>query len=138
MGGRVLTHVKKQAESLTGGVRSIERKVTIVAGNWRKSSFSFSNGGCIEVTDWRKPRRSYGGGNCVEIADWRKSGRSESSNCVEAADWRSPARSMADGNCVEVASGVAVRDTKDREGPVLKFSADGWRAFLGTLQGPSR
>ena len=67
------------------------------------------------------------------MSEWRKSTHSESGNCVEAADWRTPAASMADGNCVEVASGVAVRDTKDREGPVLKFSAAAWRAFLGTL-----
>jgi len=47
-------------------------------------------------------------------------------------EWRKPGRS-AGSNCVEVASGVAVRDTKDREGPVLTFSAAAWRAFTGTL-----
>jgi hypothetical protein len=88
--------------------------------NWRKSSFSFSNGNCVEVSGWRKPRRSYGGGACVEAGDWRKS-----------------SASMADGNCAEVASdaaSVAVRDTQDREGPVLKFSADAWRVFTVALK----
>ena len=58
---------------------------------------------------------------------------SNGTNCVEVAeDWRKSRQSKS-GNCVEVASGVAVRDTQDREGPVLKFSAAVWRAFLGTL-----
>jgi uncharacterized protein DUF397 len=37
------------------------------------------------------------------------------------------------GACVEVASdhhGVAVRDSKDREGPILRFSRDEWATFL--------
>jgi hypothetical protein len=35
------------------------------------------------------------------------------------------------GNCVEIAArdSVLVRDTKDRQGPVLTFSADVWRKF---------
>ncbi len=69
--------------------------------NWRKSSFSFANGNCIEV--------------------------------AEAADWRKSSASIGNGECVEVASGVAVRDTQDREGPVLKFSAAAWRAFTAKI-----
>jgi hypothetical protein len=53
---------------------------------------------------------------------------------VEAADWRT-AGLCQNGECVEVASGVAVRDTKDREGPVLTFSGAAWQAFTGTLKG---
>lgn len=37
------------------------------------------------------------------------------------------------GTCVEVASlkdGVVVRDSKDPEGPVLRFTHDEWHAFI--------
>ena len=36
------------------------------------------------------------------------------------------------GDCVEVGHrerGVLVRDTKDREGPVLRFTPEAWRRF---------
>jgi len=39
-----------------------------------------------------------------------------------------------DGACVEVASagdGVAMRDSKDQDGPVLRFTRAEWAAFLG-------
>ena len=38
----------------------------------------------------------------------------------------------SDGNCVEVSdhgNRVLVRDTKDRTGPVLRFTPDAWRTF---------
>lgn len=38
-----------------------------------------------------------------------------------------------DGSCVEVASaddGVAMRDSKDQDGPMLRFSGGEWAAFL--------
>jgi hypothetical protein len=42
------------------------------------------------------------------------------------------------GQCVEVARNmlgvVAVRDSKDREGPVLTFTPDGWRAFISGVR----
>ena len=53
---------------------------------------------------------------------------------VMTGDWRKSAHSTID-TCVEVASGVAVRDTKDREGPVLTFSGAAWRAFTAGLKG---
>jgi hypothetical protein len=37
------------------------------------------------------------------------------------------------GECVEVASlggGVAMRDSKDGDGPILRFTHDEWAAFL--------
>lgn len=37
------------------------------------------------------------------------------------------------GSCVEVAStgdGVAIRDSKDQAGPILRFTQDEWVAFL--------
>jgi hypothetical protein len=48
--------------------------------------------------------------------------------------WRKSSYSSSQGdNCVEVASihnGTAVRDSKDPDGPILRFSAEAWRAFL--------
>ena len=40
---------------------------------------------------------------------------------------------LGNGDCVEIApvSGtIAVRDSKDPAGPVLRYSADAWKAFL--------
>jgi hypothetical protein len=54
-------------------------------------------------------------------------------------EWRKSTRSSGNGNCVEFADlgdSVAVRDTKDRTGPVLQFTAASWRAFIaGTKRG---
>ncbi|MFB9234747.1 DUF397 domain-containing protein [Plantactinospora siamensis] len=54
---------------------------------------------------------------------------------LTGARWRTSTRSGTNGgNCVEVADNlpglVAVRDSKDRPGPVLRFGPDGWRAFV--------
>jgi hypothetical protein len=41
------------------------------------------------------------------------------------------------GDCVEVGhqdTGVAVRDTKNREGAVLRFTPDAWRRFAARLK----
>jgi hypothetical protein len=47
--------------------------------------------------------------------------------------WRKASASATNGNCVEVAAlpggGVAVRDSKDPEGPSLRFTAAEWSAF---------
>ena len=57
-------------------------------------------------------------------APWRTSTRSQTSNCVEVAPLRdSPAA-------------VALRDSKDRGGPVLFFDRASWLGFLaGTRNG---
>jgi hypothetical protein len=73
---------------------------------WRKSSYSGGNGG-----------------NCVEVgAAWRKSSHSGGNG----------------GDCVEVASHrpstVAVRDSKDREGPQLAFAARAWSHFVAGIK----
>ena len=53
-----------------------------------------------------------------------------------ARDWRKSSFSNTNGNCVEVADGAAisVRDTKDRAGAELTFTAVGWSAFTASLR----
>jgi Domain of unknown function (DUF397) len=49
--------------------------------------------------------------------------------------WFKSSLSFSNSNCVEVAhlpgGGIGLRDSKDPGGPVLRFTADEWRAFLG-------
>lgn len=52
-------------------------------------------------------------------APWRTSSRSQTSNCVEMAPLNTPG---------PVA--VALRDSKDRGGPVLLFGRADWAGFL--------
>ena len=66
----------------------------------------------------------------------------ESLRRVEMDDlqWFKSSFSSGTGQCVECANlpagGMAVRDTKDRNGPVLRFSAEEWQAFTaGVLNG---
>jgi hypothetical protein len=54
-------------------------------------------------------------------------------------DWRKSSYSSANGgSCVETASGsgtiILVRDTTDRDGGTLEFSADGWAKFTANLK----
>ncbi|TDC32141.1 DUF397 domain-containing protein [Micromonospora sp. 15K316] len=49
-------------------------------------------------------------------APWRKSTRSQTSNCVEVA----PVGAAA----------IALRDSKDPQGPVLLFNRAGWLGFI--------
>ena len=50
---------------------------------------------------------------------WRKSSFSESGNCVEVA--------ILDDQ-------ILVRDSKDRNGPVLTFGVNEWRDFLSSAR----
>jgi Domain of unknown function (DUF397) len=54
------------------------------------------------------------------------------------SQWIKSSLSFSNGNCVEVASlaggGIGVRDSKDSEGPVLRFTPDEWHAFLGGVR----
>lgn len=55
----------------------------------------------------------------------------------ECLDWRKAKRSMNAGNCAEVATAagmVAVRDSKDSQGPVLRYSAVSWGSFLAAAR----
>jgi hypothetical protein len=52
-------------------------------------------------------------------------------------DWRTSSFSGNGGECVEVGQAddaVAVRDTKDRAGAVLRFTPDAWRSFADQLK----
>ena len=54
------------------------------------------------------------------------------------AHWRKSTRSNGTGQCVEVAPNlpgiVAVRDSKDPEGPALATSPAGWSAFAASIK----
>lgn len=55
----------------------------------------------------------------------------------EYTDWRKSSRSNGEGQCVETASNkgtVAVRDTSDRDGGTLTFSAEAWQRFTVSLR----
>ena len=54
-------------------------------------------------------------------------------NQAPAVSWQKARKSLANGSCVEVgrADGlIAVRDSKDPEGPVLHYTPAEWDAFL--------
>jgi hypothetical protein len=58
---------------------------------------------------------------------------------VTRAEWRKSSHSSGNGGqCVEVARNlpgvVAVRDSKNPEGPKLVFSPDQWRAFTAGMK----
>ncbi len=56
----------------------------------------------------------------------------------ESPSWVKSSYSAARGECVEVARNlpgvVAVRDSKNTEGPALRFSAEDWRRFTDSLK----
>ncbi|MFF3005316.1 DUF397 domain-containing protein [Kitasatospora sp. NPDC057940] len=54
-----------------------------------------------------------------------------------ATTWRKSSYSGQGGQCVEVADGFTgvqpVRDSKDPDGPVLRFRSPAWRAFVAAV-----
>ena len=75
---------------------------------WRRASYSGANGG-----------------ECVEVGVWRKATHSGGNG----------------GECVEVANAnpqIAVRDSKDPNGPRLSFAPSAWRSFMARHRETSR
>jgi hypothetical protein len=70
---------------------------------------------------WQKSSLSHANGNCVEVG-WLASSLSDSGS----------------GTCVEVAdlgdSVIGVRNSRDPDGPVLRFTPDEMRAFIGGVR----
>jgi hypothetical protein len=53
--------------------------------------------------------------------------------------WRTSSHSGGDNNCVEVGAtgeSIAVRDSKDRHGGALRFSASQWQSFTENICPP--
>ena len=87
---------------------------------WRKSSFSASQTACVEVA-WRKSSYSGNQTACVEVA-WRKSSFSGvQTDCVEVA---------------RPADRMAVRDSKNPDGPILTLGRPAFVAFLSSVGAP--
>jgi Domain of unknown function (DUF397) len=59
---------------------------------------------------------------------------------METMNWRKSTYSSGNGGeCVEIAdhaNRVLVRDTKDRNGPVLRFTPGAWRRFADRVKRP--
>jgi hypothetical protein len=53
-------------------------------------------------------------------------------------NWVKSSLSFANGNCVEVASlpdgEIGVRNSRESEGAILRFTSDEWHAFLGGVR----
>jgi hypothetical protein len=52
--------------------------------------------------------------------------------------WVKSSLSFSNGNCVEVANlpggRVGVRNSRDLQGPILRFTPDEWHAFIGGVR----
>ncbi|MEU3170165.1 DUF397 domain-containing protein [Streptosporangium sp. NPDC006930] len=59
-------------------------------------------------------------------------------NLPQPFTWRKSSCSGSGDNCVEVAplpgGGQAVRDSKNPDGPVLRFTPEQWNTFIGGVR----
>ena len=59
-------------------------------------------------------------------------------SAVTGSIWVKSSLSFANGNCVEVSDlpggAIGVRNSRDSEGAVLRFTPDEWHAFLGGVR----
>jgi hypothetical protein len=58
-------------------------------------------------------------------------------NRQDESPWRKATCSLGNSGCVELAphgGGVAIRDSKHPDGPILLYTADEWRCFLRGAQ----
>jgi hypothetical protein len=62
-------------------------------------------------------------------AKWRKSSYSGNGSCVEVAPVPGAGSAAAEASDV-----IAVRDSKDRRGPALTFTARQWRSFAAGIK----
>jgi hypothetical protein len=63
--------------------------------------------------------------------------QSEGDETTVGAQWFKSSYSSPNGNCVELAvlgDGVGLRDSKDRSGPVLRFTPSEWEAFVSGVR----
>jgi hypothetical protein len=75
---------------------------------------------------WVKSSRSQNGGECVETA-----------RLTDVA-WFKASHGQQDGNCIETARltpGMAVRDSKNPDGPAHVFGSRAWVSFLTSVRG---
>lgn len=74
-----------------------------------------------DMNEWRKSSYSGGAGDCAEVRAWRKSSYSGGAN----------------SNCAEVSQDgavVAVRDTKDQDGAMVRFTSSAWEKFTAGIK----
>jgi hypothetical protein len=94
----------------------------------------------IKMISWNKAS-TCDSSNCVKVGVWKKSTQSGpwTDNCVEVSgtSWNKSSESATDITCVETNLGVdeiLVRDSKDPDGPVLRFTGDEWTAFIAGVK----
>lgn len=119
-------------------VRSSARACRVTAA--RRSTGRSARGWSCRRS-WLARTRRCSGTSCTRACcgTWPAAQRSCVRNSTSWSNWRTSRKSSYSGseaNCVEVAvrDRVVVRDTKDRTGPVLRFTPAAWREFAGRVK----